>query len=55
MAEVIRGGLQALPKGTIRGSKVTRDGLLENAFLIILPQALKISNTRNSKHFFSSG
>jgi general L-amino acid transport system permease protein len=43
MAEVVRGGLQAIPQGPVRGRRGARPELLAEDGLIILPQALKIS------------
>ena len=42
MAEVIRGGLQALPKGQYEAAKSLGMGYWRMHFLIILPQALKM-------------
>ena len=42
MAEVIRGGLQALPKGQYEAAKSLGMGYWQMHFLIILPQALKL-------------
>ncbi len=42
MAEVIRGGLQALPKGQYDAAKSLGMGYWNMHFLIILPQALKL-------------
>tara|TARA_B100000963_G_scaffold122797_1_gene107112 strand:+ start:1538 stop:2794 length:1257 start_codon:yes stop_codon:yes gene_type:complete len=42
MAEVIRGGLQALPKGQYEAAKSLGMGYWKMHFLIILPQALKL-------------
>jgi len=42
MAEVVRGGLQALPKGQYEAAKSLGMGYWEMHFLIILPQALKL-------------
>lgn len=42
MAEVIRGGLQALPKGQYEAAKSLGMGYWRMHFLIILPQALKL-------------
>ena len=42
MAEVIRGGLQALPKGQYEAAKSLGMGYWRLHFLIILPQALKL-------------
>ena len=53
MAEVIRGGLQALSRGQYDAAKSLGMGYWRMHLLVILPQALKISNTRNSKHVFS--
>ena len=43
MAEVIRGGLQAIPKGQFEGAEAMGFGYSKSMRLIILPQALKIS------------
>jgi len=43
MAEVIRGGLQALPRGQSEAAAALGLGYWTTTFLIILPQALKIS------------
>ena len=42
MAEVVRGGLQALPKGQYEAAKSLGMGYWKMHFLIILPQALKL-------------
>jgi len=42
MAEVIRGGLQAVPKGQFEGAKALGLGYWQMMRLIILPQAIKI-------------
>jgi len=42
MAEVIRGGLQALPKGQYEAAKSLGMGYWKMHFLIVLPQALKL-------------
>jgi len=42
MAEVIRGGLQAIPKGQYEAAEALGLGYWRSTFLIILPQALKI-------------
>ncbi|ODN70323.1 amino acid ABC transporter permease [Methylobrevis pamukkalensis] len=42
MAEVIRGGLQAIPKGQYEGAAAMGLGYWPSMYLIILPQALKI-------------
>ena len=42
MAEVVRGGLQALPKGQYEAAKSLGMGYWRMNFLIILPQALKL-------------
>ena len=42
MAEVIRGGLQALPKGQYEAASSLGLGYWRTAFLVILPQALRI-------------
>ncbi len=43
LAEVIRGGLQAIPKGQQEAADAMGLGYWQSMFLIILPQALKIS------------
>lgn len=43
MAEVVRGGLQAIPKGQLEAAKSLGLGYWQSMGLIILPQALKIS------------
>ncbi|MFC4270742.1 ABC transporter permease subunit [Sneathiella chungangensis] len=43
MAEVVRGGLQAIPKGQMEAAKSLGLGYWQAMGLIILPQALKIS------------
>ena len=43
MAEVVRGGLQALPKGQAEAAAALGLGYWRTTLLIILPQALKIS------------
>ncbi|SON55340.1 Inner membrane amino-acid ABC transporter permease protein YhdY [Hartmannibacter diazotrophicus] len=42
MAEVIRGGLQAIPKGQYEGAAAMALGYWQSMYLVILPQALKI-------------
>ncbi len=42
MAEVVRGGLQAIPKGQYEGASALGLGYSQSMRLIILPQALKI-------------
>jgi general L-amino acid transport system permease protein len=42
MAEVIRGGLQAVPKGQYEGAKALGLGYWQMMRLIVLPQAIKI-------------
>jgi general L-amino acid transport system permease protein len=42
MAEVIRGGLQAVPKGQYEGAKALGLGYWQMTRLIVLPQAIKI-------------
>ncbi len=42
MAEVVRGGLQAIPKGQVEASKALGLSYWKTMFLIVLPQALKI-------------
>tara|TARA_B100000965_G_scaffold379200_1_gene374738 strand:+ start:241 stop:642 length:402 start_codon:yes stop_codon:yes gene_type:complete len=42
IAEVIRGGLQALPKGQYEAARSLGMGYWKSNYLIILPQALKI-------------
>ena len=53
-AEVIRGGLQALPKGQYDAAKSLGYGLLENAFISYSASSFKISHTGYSKHIFST-
>lgn len=43
IAEIIRGGLQAVPKGQYEAADATGLNFLQKTALIILPQALKIS------------
>lgn len=43
MAETIRGGLQALPKGQQEAADALGLGYWQSTFLIVLPQALKVS------------
>jgi len=43
MAEVVRGGLQAIPKGQFEGAMALGLGYWNMMRLIILPQALRIS------------
>jgi len=43
MAEVIRGGLQALPRGQSEAAAALGLGYWKTTFLIVLPQAIKIS------------
>lgn len=43
MAEVVRGGLQAIPKGQVEASNSLGLGFWQTMGLIVLPQALKIS------------
>ncbi|WP_435235221.1 amino acid ABC transporter permease [Psychromonas sp. PT13] len=43
IAEVIRGGLQAIPKGQYEGADSIGLGYWQSMILVILPQALKIS------------
>ena len=42
MAEVVRGGLQAIPKGQYEGASSLGLGYWQSMRLIIMPQALKI-------------
>ncbi len=42
MAEVVRGGLQAIPKGQYEGAESLGLGYWQKMYLIILPQALKL-------------
>ncbi|WP_187970454.1 amino acid ABC transporter permease [Aquibium microcysteis] len=42
MAEVIRGGLQAIPKGQYEGADSLGLGYWQKMYLIVLPQALKL-------------
>ena len=48
VAEVIRGGLQALPRGQYDAAKSIRYGLLENAYICNLASSFKISYSRYS-------
>ncbi len=43
MAEVIRGGLQALPRGQYEASAAMGHGYWQSMFLVVMPQALQIS------------
>ncbi len=43
MAEVVRGGLQAVPKGQIEGAQALGLGYWRTMGLIVLPQALRVS------------
>jgi len=43
MAEVVRGGLQAIPKGQVEAADSLGLGYWKTMRLIVLPQALKIS------------
>ena len=43
IAEVVRGGLQAIPKGQYEAADATGLSFMQRTVLIILPQALKIS------------
>ena len=43
MAEVVRGGLQAIPKGQQEGASSLGLGYWQSMRLIILPQALRIT------------
>ncbi len=43
MAEVVRGGLQAVPKGQIEGAQAVGLGYWRTMGLVVLPQALRIS------------
>ena len=47
VAEVIRGGLQALPRGQYEAAKSFRNGILENAYFCNSSSSFKISNTWN--------
>ena len=42
MAEVVRGGLQAIPKGQVEASSALGLGYWKTMRLVVLPQALKI-------------
>lgn len=42
MAEVVRGGLQAVPRGQYEGAKSLGLGYWQMMFLVVLPQALRI-------------
>ena len=54
VAEVIRGGLQALPRGQYDAAKSLGMGYWKMHIFVILPQALKISNSWYSKYFFGT-
>jgi general L-amino acid transport system permease protein len=43
LAEVVRGGLQAVPKGQIEGATALGIGYWRTQFLVVLPQALRIA------------
>jgi general L-amino acid transport system permease protein len=43
MAEVVRAGLQAIPKGQYEGAMAVGLGYWQMMYLIILPQALKVT------------
>ena len=43
MAEVVRGGLQAIPKGQFEGAMALGLGYWQMMRLIVLPQALRIA------------
>ena len=43
LAEVVRGGLQAIPKGQFEGATALGLGYWSTHFLIVLPQAIRIS------------
>ena len=43
MAEVVRAGLQAIPKGQYEGAMAVGLGYWQMMYLIVLPQALKIT------------
>ena len=53
VAEVIRGGLQALPRGQYDAAKSLGMGYWKMHIFVILPQALKISNSWYSKYFLA--
>lgn len=42
MAEVVRGGLQAIPRGQYEGAMAVGLGYWQMTFLVVLPQALKL-------------
>jgi general L-amino acid transport system permease protein len=42
MAEVVRGGLQAIPKGQYEGAESLGLGYWQKMYLVVLPQALKL-------------
>ena len=50
MAEVVRGGLQAIPKGQYEAADALGLGYWQKMRLIILPQALKIVDPRHRQH-----
>src|SRR3546814_19131013 len=43
IAEVVRGGLQAIPKGQLEAADAMGIGYWQSMRLVVLPQALKIS------------
>lgn len=43
LAEVVRGGLQAIPKGQFEGATALGLGYWTTHFLVVLPQAIRIS------------
>ena len=52
MAEVVRGGLQALPKGQYDAAKSLGMGLLANERTSYITSSIKNCNSRNSKYFY---
>ena len=48
MAEVVRAGLQAIPKGQYEGAMAVGLGYWQMMCLIVLPQALQASRSRTS-------
>jgi len=53
MAEVVRGGLQAIPKGQYEGAQAMGLGYWQTMRLIILPQALRITVPAMVNNFVS--
>ncbi len=50
MAEVVRGGLQAIPRGQYEGAMSLGIGYWQMMVFIVLPQALKIVDPQYRQH-----